>query len=779
MAAQTQYIVSGNIQDSSSEPLYGAHVKLTDSRQMSRWVGVATDENGAFSLSVPKGNYTLEVSFLGYATYTAHVEVEKAMKLPVIRLAEESRQLDAVMVTARTLTYNANGYVAEISKNPFYREHTMDDILKLTPGTYTSANSVEVYGKGVSKVYLNGRELRLSGTDLIEYLKTIDGKNVKQLEVVAASGVEEDAASAGNSIIRITTFRQDRGGMLNANVAYANGKTAEQVTPGLNLQWRMSEKWSSYAMLSGATGEEDEERKSETRFYDTDIRRTDIMRNRGKLHGYFRVALGLSYDWDKNNLFSIEGTFNTRHRSENVANTTSERIGALADYVERAEGGINRDRKYRNMNLSFAYTHHFSSQSELTFKADRLENDTENEEVSSYHYAGNDDTRHEDDNTEDNLVHTLRADFTQKYSALGGKLSAGAKYSHLSNRIHTDYRVYLNGEADEQGSYTDRYGYTENIYALYAKYSFAIRKFSVTAGLRMEHARLAPNSSVNPERNHTSHYIDFFPEAGVSYALHKEKGHHVSLNYNRGVNRPYLGDLNPLVIRQGEYSYNMGNPFLKPFFTDHVSLTTTWFDKYILRLAYNRSKDGVITLTETMDGILYTSPTNGSRGHSVSVYAGVPVRLGNWGNLHFTARYSYGESRYLEDRSRSSYWSFSYSGMFRLPAHINVMTDFSYRLPYESLYGKSYNRPYANIRVNKIFPKQGLTLGLTLGDLFGEFGYRKTESFFDSHYQVSEGTRHSFKLLMTVRYNLRWGQKSDVRRGSSGNSEESGRLSSQ
>ena len=61
----------------------------------------------------------------------------------------------------------------------------------------------------------------------------------------------------------------------------------------------------------------------------------------------------------------------------------------------------------------------------------------------------------------------------EKFDALNGNLSVGAKYANLSSRIHTDYDAFLNGMADEQGSYVDRYRYTEDIYALYAKYGFS------------------------------------------------------------------------------------------------------------------------------------------------------------------------------------------------------------------------------------------------------------------------------------------------------------------
>ena len=110
--AQTLYRIKGNVQAHTSEPLLGAHVKLTDHRQTSKFFGKTTDEKGDFELSVPQGNYTLEISFVGYSTYVASVEVKEDVKLPTIQLGEDAQMLEAVTITAKTLTYHSNGFVA-------------------------------------------------------------------------------------------------------------------------------------------------------------------------------------------------------------------------------------------------------------------------------------------------------------------------------------------------------------------------------------------------------------------------------------------------------------------------------------------------------------------------------------------------------------------------------------------------------------------------------------------------------------------------------------------
>ena len=60
--AQTEQI-TGKVVDSNSKPLNGASVVIRTIKK-----GSITDADGNFSMRVPKGSYTLEVSFVGYTT---------------------------------------------------------------------------------------------------------------------------------------------------------------------------------------------------------------------------------------------------------------------------------------------------------------------------------------------------------------------------------------------------------------------------------------------------------------------------------------------------------------------------------------------------------------------------------------------------------------------------------------------------------------------------------------------------------------------------------------
>lgn len=91
MSALAQQLIKGQVVDASSgEPLIGATVQPT-----SGGTGVATDIDGRFSLRVPSGAKSLQVSYVGYETVT----VAPADGL-VVKLLSGSNSLDEVVVTA-------------------------------------------------------------------------------------------------------------------------------------------------------------------------------------------------------------------------------------------------------------------------------------------------------------------------------------------------------------------------------------------------------------------------------------------------------------------------------------------------------------------------------------------------------------------------------------------------------------------------------------------------------------------------------------------------------
>lgn len=93
--AQEKYTISGAITDASSgEELIGASVWITELR-----TGGITNEYGFYSVTIPEGTYTLNISYVGYAKTVKQLSLTESILLNE-ELEPESTTLDEVVVTS-------------------------------------------------------------------------------------------------------------------------------------------------------------------------------------------------------------------------------------------------------------------------------------------------------------------------------------------------------------------------------------------------------------------------------------------------------------------------------------------------------------------------------------------------------------------------------------------------------------------------------------------------------------------------------------------------------
>jgi len=95
ISAQDKFTVSGTIKDASNgESLFGASIFLKDTT-----IGVITNEYGFYSITAPKGTYTLIISYIGFTEVKKEVVFDKNQKMD-FEIAEFSTKLNEVVVSA-------------------------------------------------------------------------------------------------------------------------------------------------------------------------------------------------------------------------------------------------------------------------------------------------------------------------------------------------------------------------------------------------------------------------------------------------------------------------------------------------------------------------------------------------------------------------------------------------------------------------------------------------------------------------------------------------------
>ncbi len=108
-AFKQKITLSGTIKDSkTNESIIGVNVYIPEIK-----AGISTNEYGFYSITIPKGNYTLQVTYIGYSTITEKIVLDKTQKRNY-SLLENGQQLEEVIVTEKKST---NIRKAEMSVN--------------------------------------------------------------------------------------------------------------------------------------------------------------------------------------------------------------------------------------------------------------------------------------------------------------------------------------------------------------------------------------------------------------------------------------------------------------------------------------------------------------------------------------------------------------------------------------------------------------------------------------------------------------------------------------
>jgi outer membrane cobalamin receptor len=153
LTAQDKFTLGGNIKDSlTNENISSATIIIKEINQ-----GITTDRDGNFSISLPKGKYTLSISFLGYKTIEQRINLNSDVNL-VIQLPAEASIVDEVIVKDKRETQNVDDTkmstgkmdIKQIRKLPaLFGEVDVIKNMQMLPG-------IQVAGEGNTGLYVRG-----------------------------------------------------------------------------------------------------------------------------------------------------------------------------------------------------------------------------------------------------------------------------------------------------------------------------------------------------------------------------------------------------------------------------------------------------------------------------------------------------------------------------------------------------------------------------------------------------------------------------------------------
>ena len=214
--AQHSITVKGKVLDNQSLPVIGAGVTVKGST-----IGVATDIDGAFTITVPSENSVLVASSLGYVT--KEVKVGKQSQMTII-LEEDSESLEATVVVAYGTQKKATvtGALTTIDSKALVKA-PVADVTNVLAGQMPGVSTIQETGQpgeDYAKIYIRGVSSlsESASTPLIlvdgveRPLNTVDPNEIESLSILKdAASTAVFGVRGANGVIIVTTKRGDAG----------------------------------------------------------------------------------------------------------------------------------------------------------------------------------------------------------------------------------------------------------------------------------------------------------------------------------------------------------------------------------------------------------------------------------------------------------------------------------------------------------------------------------------------------------------------------------------
>ena len=588
LSAQT-YRLSGCVQDENRQPVEVANVLLKQAKDSTYITGMLTDTQGCFSFDQPLGEYLLHITLIGSEDLYVPVVLQGNKNVGELTLKSSSALLDEVTVTAARpvikrlvdrVVFDAHNTIASAGGSAL-------DLLREVPGLQVGQNSIGIIGKGGIKVYINDRETKLSGDELIDYLRSYDASQILKVEVITTPPSKYDAAgNAGIINIRLKSRPKDYVGGT-ASASYSTGEKDNYGYGGINLN--LSKGRVSSFLNGGTTQGNYETREKNYRYFpqNTWNSRADYTNYMNSFYLQGGVDVSLERDWT----VGMQAIYNhSAPKPGNALSWTEVYDASTAVLDSLLYSNSDKDTGSDRLNLNFHTDKVWDDKGKkMTWDVDYLrDNRDENMGFLSKTLLP-DGTEIPGTNFDYNYLQHRKVDVVssaldfilpfEKY-----KITAGAKVSFTNTRNGINYDT-----SDPTLVQDDYFRYKEQIYALYADYSREFsERFSMQLGLRMEHTRTTGISEAkDTEDKHD--YTRLFPTVYLLYS--PTDGHALNFSFSNRISRPSQNMVNPFPFYQNKYTYACGREDLKPSYTYNAELGYTLKNNFNVSAYYSYSDD--------------------------------------------------------------------------------------------------------------------------------------------------------------------------------------------
>ncbi|WP_284463666.1 outer membrane beta-barrel family protein [Chryseobacterium sp.] len=748
-----QNIINGKVKDIQGQSVPFASVKIFASENKTDIISEKiTDENGLFSVSVPKGgNYYVSTSASGYSDITQNYMFDPSQNNLTISISKEKIAgiKEVVLVGTKKKIFER-----KIDRFVFNTENSIAskgvdglDVLAATPLVKADdEGNIGIVGKSGVSIMINDRPVNLSGKDLVSYLKTIRSENIERIEVITTPPAKYEAA--GNSgIINIVLKKNPKKGFSgNISTSYirksrngfSNNGALNYQSNKVNTSLRISQLDTEKIATENLTIFDQSQ-------IENNARRLD--KNKG-----YNISYNIDYSInDKTSVGAIYNYSNTKTNSESDIFSKYSRgnvIDSLISTKTMDESKVNNhqlnvyfDKKLDSLGKKlYIGGNLFDSRNKNPFL---LRSEVDNS--SNIDYDINSRYKYQ--------IYSGQVDFYLPFKKFVGEI--GGKYTRFNTDTELGFFNYENGTGIYDNIRSNAFTYKEDNWASYVTLSKVFsEKWEGKAGLRYEFTSL--NGVSRNGENVNNNYGKWFPSLYLTYKPNVKNV--FTLSYSKRINRPSARALNPTTIYVDPYSYVTGNPYLVPSFSNNFELGYVFNNKLSVTAFYQKSTNNFDQVVGINNGYRVINYLNNYDAQNIGVNATYYNTFFKRWDLYTSVNYSYIESKGLIDQvkglsSNSLYYSVNNTIHLNQQKTVSLLVNFLHYLPYTKgnfRFENMYNLA-SGLRIS-LFEKK-LQVNMTVQDILQGMRFRGN-AYYSTYYTRSDNYYdvRSFNLSVTYQF---------------------------
>ncbi len=733
--------------------------------------GTVSNEEGRFTLTnIKSGSYVLQLSYTGFASKSQPVligSLSSYLDLGTIELQQDAKQLQEVVVSSKQddLSNKMDKKTYSVAANISQSGGSVLQTLKNLPGVTTSQDGkVELRGSDKVAILIDGKQTALTGFGSQTGLDNIPASAIERIEIINNPSAKYDAN--GNAGIINIIYKKNKQQGFNGKLGFTTGvgalwqkkanlpairpqyQTTPKMNPSLSLNYRKN-KVNAFLQADWLYTETLNKNEFVTRTFDNGtIIHQQTKRNRNT--HFVTTKAGIDWSISNQDMLTVSGLFGLEkiidRGDQPFFNEDFSKRDRLWQFVEdelktTAVASIAYQHKFKQaghlLNIGFNYTFH-------------REDEKYNFVNTLATYTGLDSFKL----LSDEHVADFNIDYVKplKY----GRIEGGIKFRYRDIPTNMQFKPGLNSPLDINagGAAT----YTEIIPAVYGSYVYESKKIEAEIGLRVEYVDL--QYKVNPNHNTYKsdgyNYTQPFPNVRLAYKINDQNK--ISLFYNRRVDRPNEVDIRIFPKYDDAEIIKVGNPALRPQFTNSYELgyKTNLKKGYFYAALYHRSTEGTITRIATQvppSTLIYTVFQNAGHSNNTGIEMVLQQDFSKVFSFNtnvniyrnvidaFTVQNKYPlVSTYTAGKEQFTSGNIKLNGIFHLPKKTDIQITSIYLAPDIIPQGKIDTRFSVDMGIKRQIQKSKGELFFNASDIFNTLRIKK------------EINGNGFKLISTDYY---------------------------